>query len=55
MVKICQRYSDKLNELKEARASKIVEIIAEDDDNDYNHFILYQDDDKGHCVIPKRC
>ena len=55
MVKGYQRYGDKFNELKETRASKIVEIIAEDDDNDYNHFIPYQDDDEGHCVMPKRC
>ena len=30
MVKVRQRYSDKLKVLKEARASEIVEIIVED-------------------------
>ena len=55
MVKVRQCYGDKLNVLKEARASKIVEIIVEDDNDDYNHFIPYQDDDEGHYFMPKRC
>ena len=47
MVKVCQRYSDNLKVLKEAGASEIVEIIAEDEDDDYDDFIPYKDDVEG--------
>ena len=52
MVKVRQRYSDNLKVLKEAGASEIVEIIAGDEDDDYDDFIPYKDDVEGLRVMP---
>ena len=54
MVKVRQRYSDNLKVLKEARASEIVQILAEDEDEIMMTSIPYKDDDEGPRVMPKK-